>query len=79
MDLPAPSFSAWRRRAGTAAGSQPEFAEVRVTEPLRPRRLARPNPVPAVVIRWPGGAQLEATVGTDPRWLGQMLQALVAG
>lgn len=79
MDLPAPSFSAWRRRAGAAAPSQPEFAEVRVTELPRRASVARPIAVPAVVIRLPGGTQLEATAGTDPRWLGQLLKALVAG
>ena len=46
--------------------SETGFAEVRVSEPM---------PGPTVTIYLPGGAKLEAAVGTDPAWMGQLIKA----
>lgn len=73
LGLSASSLSLWWRRAQEArqhaargVPSGPGFAEVRVTAPM---------PGPTVMIHLPGGAKLEAAVGTDPAWLGQLLKA----
>ena len=73
MGLCGSSLSLWCRQAqeahepGVPRGTG--FAEVRVSEPM---------PGPSVMIHLPGGAKLEAPVGTDPAWLGQLIKASVS-
>ena len=73
MGLCGSSLSLWCRQAqeGKEHGvlgvpSETGFAEVRVSEPM---------PGPTVMIHLPGGAILEAAVGTDPAWMGQLIKA----
>ena len=73
MGLCASSLSLWWRQAQEAqehealgVPSGTGFAEVRVSEPM---------PGPTVMIYLPGGAKLEAAVGTDPAWMGQLIKA----
>jgi hypothetical protein len=68
------TFSHWFRRA-EARGERPSteasrqtFAEV-VLPPVA-------TSVPLVVIHGSGGMRVEAAVGTDPRWLADLLKAL---
>ena len=71
MGLAASSLTLWQRQARTRKESAaPGFAEVRLTEPI--------GAAAAVSIHLPGGATLEATVGADPMWLGQLIKAALS-
>ncbi|MGB8294362.1 MAG: transposase [Polyangia bacterium] len=76
MGLCGSSLSLWCRQAQEAhehraprVPSGTGFAEVRVSEPM---------PGPTVTIYLPGGAKLEAAVGTDPAWMGHLIKASVS-
>jgi transposase len=61
-------ISAWRRRHRTDATRG--FAQVRLT-------AAVPSPSAApVVVRWGERVRLDVPAGTDPVWLGRLLQQL---
>lgn len=70
------TFYAWKRHARTKDGvkrpSTPVFAEVSVKRPgTEPSAEAT-----AITIRLREGIRLKVPVGTDPAWLGQVLNGL---
>lgn len=74
-ELSADSFYAWKstlRRKGVVASAPAEasalFAEARVLDERRG----------ALRARLPGGTVLEFDAGTDPRWVAQLVRALLA-
>lgn len=74
--LSAVTFSAWRRQRPHAlrpAAKVPrtQFAEVRLGALFNDAPLT-----PGAVLHLPAGRRLSLTVGTDPHWIAQVVQAL---
>ena len=81
LGISAATFSLWRRTAFGEASrpldSAPPFAQVRLTGPEPSMRPSEPMTAPTgVMLHLPGGARLEAPVGTDPAWLAQLVKNL---
>ena len=72
LGLSTATFSQWRNRhrGRSPATGRGGFAEVRIGTP------APGTPGGAVTIQLPKGINLAATPGTDPIWLGRLIQAL---
>lgn len=80
LGISAATFSLWRRNARSSEARsverKPRFAQVCLSEPQPGASPPEPIPMPAVVFHLPGGATLQAAVGTDPIWLAQLVKTL---
>ncbi|MDO8540478.1 MAG: transposase [Opitutaceae bacterium] len=81
LGISAATFSRWRRNVRSddapAVESGPHFAQVCLTE-ATPGVSTSATVAAVVVIHLPGGAKLEASTGTDPAWLAQLLKSLAS-